>query len=168
MKRRTLIRTLVGIGFGVPIAVEGATLVGMVGDQFTGTSQAEPSETTTVERTGVGVGDDLLEKTQVSETVTEAVVAAGEDNWTFTLGLEVENTTEASYRLALGSVATRGGEQVPGGYRVQVAPGESEQLTGTWRLPAGERPVSVRASAVLGSDRTVGKAVKLDRVPVQS
>lgn len=166
LERRTLIRLLVGLGIGVPVLIEGATLLGLVGDLFGGgdESTATPTETAA----GVGLGDELLPAAPGTHTVQAAYVAA--DGWTFTLSVGVENTTDRTYELRLRSVTTDGGDVVEGGGESgPIAPGETGSVTGRWELPDGASPDTVEAVAIArnGTVTTVERTVDLGSVPVQ-
>lgn len=165
MERRTLVRSLLGLAFGVPVVVEGGTLLGLFGSQLAG---AKDDGGTATETTGVGVGDELLEATAVAETITDAAVTIREGYWQFDLAIEVENTTDANYRLVLGDVETTGGKQVAGTFRTEVPPGDSKTLNGTWRLPESERPASIHVEAYRDSDPVAGKTVKFEGVAARS
>lgn len=174
LSRRTLVRLLVGGGVGIPLAIEARTLYGLAMQTLSGGpdegdgSGGEPA-TETDEPTGVGVGGELLPATEPAETVTNAVVSAGE-RWTFLLAVEVENRTELSYELRVEAVRTadeRIADPVSTG---AVQAGESSILTGRWTVPAGSVPTAVEAVGIVdpdGSADRVARTVRLDTVPVR-
>lgn len=171
MERRTLIRLLVGLGIGVPVAIEVATFLGLFGsrvldgeDGAGGTPTEVP--TTTPPADAVGVGDELLPATPQTDTVTAAEVRTEDGGRVFVMTVAVENDTGAGYELRLDALSTRAGTTVTGGGRSEVvAPGESATVTGRWELPPGERPGAVIAVATLfradGDRETVTRRVPL-------
>lgn len=168
ISRRWLIRLLVGLGVGIPVAIEGATFAGLIGDRLSGDDATDP--TTTTRQEGVGEGDELLADTEPTERLTAARVTAGDDRWQLVLSVRVENTTATEYALALGAVTTAGGETVDGETTTgRIAPGESAFVTGTWRLPAGATPASVGVVATSYGDSTERRRrqVPLRRIPVE-
>jgi hypothetical protein len=154
VSRRTLVKLLVGLGVGIPVVVELATFLGLVGGQLLGGSDGEP----------VGVGDELLPATPHSETVVDALYDAGTGR--FTLTVEVSNGTEAAYDLRLGTVTTAAGERVDGGGSVTVPPGQTATLTGAWALPATDRPRRLAVTART-PDGTVERTVEFGTLPVR-
>lgn len=168
LERRTLIRLLVGLGIGVPILIEAATLLGLVGDLLGGDDGGAGTPTATETTAGVGLGDELLPDAPGTHTVQAAYVAA--DGWTFTLSVGVENTTDRTYELRLRTVTTDGGDVVEGGGESgPIAPGETGSVTGRWDLPDGASPDTVEAVAIVrnGTVTTVERTVDLGSVPVQ-
>ena len=151
MERRTLIRLLVGLGIGLPVAIEVATFLGLFGSRVGGDGEdgngagtPTPGETETPPPDAVGVGDELLPATPQADTVTEAAVRTEDGDRVFVMTVEVDNDTEQGYELRLDALTTREGTTVTGGGRTdQLEPGESATVTGRWELPAGERPGAV-------------------------
>lgn len=141
--RRWLIRALVALGLGIPVAIEGATLVGLVeswlfGDGENGDAAAS---TTTASEPVTAVGDDLLPTTDRAETLAEATVYARDDGWRFDLTVDVENRGDRPYELRLGTVTTQDGARVEGGASTgRLAAGESASLSASYDLPDGETP----------------------------
>ena len=148
MERRTLIRLLVGLGIGLPVAIEVATFLGLfrsrVGDGDDDTPSPTPGETETPPPDAVGVGDELLPATPQTDTVTGAEVRTEDGDRVFVMTVDVENDTEFGYELRLDALTTRQGTTVTGGGRSeQIEPGGSATVTGRWVLPDGERPEAV-------------------------
>lgn len=165
ISRRTLIRILVGLGIGIPVVVEGLTLLGLVGDQFGGDG-SDGTDTATAADNGVGVGDELLPGTAPTETVVEGYVTG--DDWTFTLVVTVDNGSDRTYELRLGAVTTEDGDRVDGGRGTgSIEPGESASVTGQWSLPEGSTPESVDVVAVAGDATEVERQVRLGKFPVR-
>jgi hypothetical protein len=176
--RRWLIRILVGLGLGIPIAIEGATFVGLIrsrlfggdGDGGDGDDGATPTATRTRTATatippgGVGVGDELLPATEPADTVTDAAVVPAGDGRTFSLTVRIENVGDDPYEVTLGSVWTDADERVtgvtPSSGRIQ--PGSTGSVTGTWDLPPDATPAAVQAIAV----RFPGGETVAERVPL--
>ena len=177
MERRTLIRLLVGLGIGLPVAIELATFGGLFesrvldGDGGDGADGDRP-RTPTADGTGtppegaVGVGDELLPATEQADTVTGAEVRTEGGKRVFVMTVAVENDTEAGYELRLDALSTRSGTTVTGGGRSeQIEPGGSATVTGRWELPAGERPDSVIVVATLTAEDG-GRETATRRVPL--
>lgn len=165
LDRRTLIRLLVGLGIGVPVIIEGATLFGLLGGLF---GDGEATATPTRTATGVGVDDELLPETAPTETVESAYIAA--DAWTFAMTVGIENTGDRTYQLRLEAVRTEDGDVVEGGGQSgPIPPGESGSVTGTWDLPDGAAPEAVDVVAIArdGTATKVERAVTLGVVTVQ-
>jgi hypothetical protein len=181
MKRRTLIRTLVGVGFGVPVLVEGATLVGLVGNHLgdgngsaTAATPTETDEPTTDEPTddAVGPGDDLLSAAPVTARVEEAVVHEYETRWEFVCRVGVTNDADSTVDVRLSEVTTEGGRTVGGDAGTgPLAPGETGSMTGRFELSPGERPATLAVLVVSYEDDTATGMtrhdVSLAPVPVQ-
>ena len=171
MERRNLIRLLVGLGIGLPVAIELATFFGLFesrvldgGGEGPGTSTPGPTETPPED--AVGVGDELLPGTEQADTVTAAEVRTADGERRFVMTVEVENDTEDGYELRLDALTTASGTTVTGGGRsAEIAPGESATVTGQWELPAGERPEALIVVATLvrpdGGRETVTRRVTL-------
>ena len=174
--RRWLIRALVGLGFGIPIAIEGATLLGMLDSQLFGGGggESDGDETAgpaTPTEPVVAVGDELLPGTAPAETLTDAAVVAGEDGRRFEVTVAVENTGERAYELRLGVVRTADGTRVDGGASTDsLEPGASTALTATYDLPDGETPATlsvVGAESVGTGERITQRTVRFEDVPVR-
>lgn len=177
MDRRTLVRLLVGLGIGVPVAVEGATFLGLVSREFGGGGDdggdAAADTTRTPARRRIGVGDELLAATRPVERVTGMRLGASGDRWRFELTAEVRNDLDTAYEFRLGPVTTSGGRTVEGGASTgPMAAGTTATVTGRWDLPAGERPATLSVSAVVAvvggeTPRRPAAEVPLARVPVR-
>ncbi|MFB6169835.1 MAG: hypothetical protein ABEJ06_01700 [Haloarculaceae archaeon] len=165
MERRTLVRSLLAAAFGVPLLVEGGTVLGMFSHSL---GDERDDGGTATETTGVGVGDELLAATAATEDITQAVVRMRDGYWQFDLSVEVTNPGDERYRLVVGTVEATNGKRVDGGFRVEVPPGESKTASGTWRLPEGQRPASVEVEAYEGSDPVASETVEFRDVAVRS
>lgn len=169
MKRRTLVRILVGLGIGIPILVEAITFLGLVEHQLAGEDGTPGRPTQEVRQ--VGVGDELLPATAPAEILEEAVVDASADRWLFRLVVAVENTGADPYELRLENTTTSAGTVVTGGGSSgEIAPGDSTSVTGSWVLPQGETPNSVDVTGVVdpgGAAEATTERVRLAKVPVR-
>jgi hypothetical protein len=172
LSRRTLIRLLVGVGFGIPLLVEGLTFLGLVGDQLGGRSdETESGTTATGAPSGVGVGDDCLPETDREETLADAAVReADADRWPFSVTVDVTNGGDEPYEFQLLAAHTAAGERIAGRASTgRIAPGETATVTGEWSIPAGAMPVAVDVVALVYGEEieTVERRVELASVPVR-
>lgn len=169
MKRRTLVRLLVGLGIGIPILVEAITFLGLVEHQLSGGDGTGGPATEAPRQ--VGIGDELLPETAPTETLSEAVVDASSERWLLRLVVAVDNSTDTAYEFQLGNVTTNAGTVVTGGASTGVlSPSERTTLAGTWTIPGGETPESVDATGILdpdGAAETTTERVRLAKVPVR-
>jgi hypothetical protein len=175
VRRRWILRLLVGAGLGIPILVEARTFLGLFRAHVLGEDTDEVGATATPTQTpeqSVGVGDELLEGTRPRETVREArirVLDSGE--WRFDLSVSVENTTDAPYELRLGDVQTTAGETVGGGGSTgHIPPRGTGEVTEFWPLPSENRPETLQVTALTYAEEGVELAertVTLGRVPLE-
>ncbi|MFB6157490.1 MAG: hypothetical protein ABEJ34_06590 [Haloferacaceae archaeon] len=175
MERRTFVRLLVALGIGIPVAVEGATFLGLVGNRL-GTG-GEPSgvedDTATPAADRVGVGDELLPATEPTDRLVGAAVDGNADRWRVELTVEVENTLDTAYELRLGELTTDGGRTVDGGGSTgPMASGTRTTVTGTWTIPPGTTPDTVSVAALVavpGADhrRRHARRVPLEKIAVR-
>ncbi|NIB98021.1 hypothetical protein [Halobacterium sp. R2-5] len=170
VSRRWLIRVLVGLGIGVPVAVEASTLLRMVASRLGGDGGAPTTERRTTQQ-GTGIGDELLPETEPADTLEDAQVRVGDDAWHFEATVRVENTGDAPYTLELGTVTTSDGTRVGGGASSgRVEPGDTRTFTSAWSLPAAENPQSVTVVGIThaeGGDERTERDVRLGHVPVR-
>ncbi len=168
--RRTLLRILIALAFGIPILVELFTFLGLIEVSLLGGDGGDGgTTTTTTAETDVGIGDELLPASTPTETVTDAYVST--DTWTFVLAVEVENTGDAPYQLYLTGVTTAEGTQVQETARSdRIDPGATGSVTARWDIPEGEQPDTARAVGITyedGSGQSVARDVPLSRVPLR-
>jgi hypothetical protein len=156
---KLLVRLLIVLAIAIPLVIEGATVVSLVGEQF---GPEAPATATPVPERSVTEGDELLTETPQRERITEALVTVREEAWSFSLTVAVSNNESVPYELQVGPVQTGGGDTVSGRATTgQVAPGANTTLRRTWELPAGQRPASITVVAlrytdpVTRTDRTV-------------
>lgn len=171
IERRTLIRILVGLGLGIPIAVEGLTFVGLLSDLFGGGDAGGTgggSETARSRHRRVGVGEELLPETTPTETLAEAYILPQDSTWRLTLVAEVTNTAEQPYEFGFGNVHTEAGDAVAGETgTVTVPPGGTATVSGQWDLPAGATVAAVSVRGAIRSGARVTSTAYLERVPVR-
>lgn len=174
--RRTLVRLLIALAVGIPLAVEGATFLGLLNQEFGGGNGADDGAATgtgTPAGRRVGVGDELLPATSPVERVTDMTLRATGGRWQFELTVEVRNDLDTAYEFRLGAVTTGDGRTVEGGASTgTMASGETATVTGRWDLPEGEAPERVAVSgvvAVVGAEtpQEVSDRVPLERVAVR-
>lgn len=175
MERRTFVRLLIALGIGIPVAIEGATLLGLVGTRLGGGEESTPTAESdgTAARSAVGVGDELLPETTPTDRLTDAAVYASADRWRVELTAEVENGLDTAYEFRFGALTTDGGRTVEGGGTTgTMASGTTATVTGVWEVPSGATPASVAVSglvAVPGADRQreYSRQVALEKIPVR-
>lgn len=175
VRRRWLLRALVGLGIGLPIAIEARTFLGLFRAHVLGAddgTDATPTPTPTdTETAGVGVGDELLPETTPAETVRESQIRVRDADWYYELVVAVENTGESPYELRLGDLRTVTGQTVDGGGSTgQIDPGEQGVVEETWALPSNERPESVSVTTLTYSDEGTDlreRTVHLERPPLR-
>jgi hypothetical protein len=173
--RRRLVLVLIALAIAIPLLVEGYTLVTLVVGHFGG--DGTPTETTggptgTTSSSGVGVGDEVLGETDRNETITTATLSSGEESWTLTITVAVDNTGETPYEFRLGDVRTDGDRSVSGSATTgSIPPGERGVVTAQWNLPTGDRPEAVEVTAVEHRENEsvtlVDREVELVSIPVQ-
>ncbi len=152
VRRRWLLRLLLGLGIGVPVAIEARTFLGLFRAYLFGDSGGATATPTATPAgsAGVGVGDELLTGTEPTETVRESQIRVLETGWRFDLSVEVTNTAESPYELRLGDVRTGGGETVDGGASTgRISPDDTTTVEGTWPLPSESRPETVTVTALV-------------------
>jgi len=170
VKRRTLVRLLIGLGIGIPILVEGLTFLGLIERQLFDEGGDSTDEPTATPIRRVGVGDELLPDTPQPETVRELLIIAAGDPWQFTMSVAVENTGDVPYELRLGEVTLSDGTTVQGGGSTgQIPPGDQGTAAAQWSLPSGSTPrtVEVTGTAYGESPTVIEEDVHLSKVPVQ-
>ncbi|SEW19159.1 hypothetical protein [Halobacterium jilantaiense] len=172
--RRWLIRAVVGLGLGIPVVVEGATLVGLVESWLFGDGEGDDAaaSTTTASEPATVVGDDLLPTTDRAETLADATVYARDDGWRFELAVDVENSGDRPYELRLGTVTTQDGARVDGDAATdRLAVGESATLSASYDLPDGETPATMAVVGVEyvdgGGERFFQQTVRFGNIPVR-
>ena len=173
--RRWLIRFLVGLGIGIPILIEGATLLRMVrsflfgGDGGGGGNESDDGGDTDPT---VDIGDEILTATPQPETLRRAVVISGESVWEFEATIRVENTGNEPYTFRVDAMTTDAGNRIADPASTeQLAPGETATIEHTWRMPAGERPGTFEVVGIVetaaGEDLTE-RTVELGEFPIQN
>jgi len=170
LSRRWVIRILVGLGLGIPIAIEARTLVGIVASWLFGDGE-EPATTTqqTTAEPTTSIGEELLPATEPADTLEDAWVQLRDDSWRFEVVVSVENTADAPYTLELGAVTTDAGTRVGGTESSgRVEPGASQTVTSAWSLPSGEDPELLAVTGIThaeSGDERVERDVRLGNIP---
>jgi len=158
------IKLLVAAGIGIPILIEVATFGSMLTHSVGPATSAGPA-TATDAPAGAVEGDAILAGTPQDELIESASVVTGDDGWQFRLTVAVENTGTERYTLSVGPVTTRAGRTVEGSVTTgPIPPGQTQTVSGAWRMPQGQRPDSLRATT--GNGTTV--TVDIGDVPVTS
>ncbi len=167
-----VVRLFLILAFGVAFGIEGMTLV----RSYLIDGGDEPEEQAAAgaggANTTLGVGDDLLPDTAVSERIARMRVQARSDGpWVFRLAVTVVNDGERSYRLALRDLEADDGTVFDEVQSVACPPGDSTRFVATWPIGANARPASLTVEAALqgpgDSTRTVRRRVSFGHVPVQ-
>lgn len=170
ISRRTLIRLLVGLGFGIPIAIEGLTFLGLLNDRLLGggdDGDGNGASTSTPEPSGVGIGETFLPETEATETLADGVVSAGSDRWTVRLHVAVDNGGAEPYVLEVSTLYLADGTEIDGRSSTgRIPPGESGELTGAWAIPSGSTPAALDATVTVGETETDYR-VELGKIPVE-
>lgn len=170
MKRRTLIRLLVGLGIGIPILIEAATFLGLVESRLFGDG-SDGNGTGTPAARRVAIGDELLPATVQSETLADAVIRGANDPWVLAITVAVENRGEVPYELRLRDVTLTDGRTVTGRSSTgRIATGASGRVTGAWELPAGSTPDRLAVVSVDyagGTPSATAAEVHLAKIPVR-
>jgi hypothetical protein len=173
VRRRWLIRLLVALGLGLPIAIEARTFYELFtsylfGDGPNGTATATSTPTATG---GVGVGEELLPSTQPVETVEVSEITVIETGWQYAPSVDVQNTGDVPYALRLGGVETESGARISGSASTgRIEPGETATVSETWELERNDRPQTVSVIALTydtDETRTTNRDVRLARVTVR-
>ena len=164
-----MVRVLLVIAIGLPIAIEVVTFGGLIGHYLDGggagpaATPTADGQTTVVTPTadgqaatptpgtaeGVSVGDEILPATAATERIDGVTVTDGDDATTLTLTVGVSDPPDG-YELRLGSVTTQSGATVAGNASATgaLAADETGSVTGTWQLPAGDRPDTLAVTVV--------------------
>jgi len=177
VRRRWIVRLLVGLGFGIPIAIEGATVLGMLeswlfgeGGGSDGDSPTDDGAPGDPDEDRLSVGDEVLPETPPREELRSAVVVAGDDARQFRVLVAVENRGSDPYVLRIDRITTDAGTVVEEPAATEtIAPGASGRLEHAWSLPAGEVPAWVTVAGVSsrgGADEVVERRRRLGEVAV--
>ncbi len=165
-----VVRLFLILAFGVAFGIEGMTLVRSY--LLDGEEPTEQQADATDEPPALGVGDDLLPSTAVSERIARMRMQARSGGaWAFRLTVEVANTGEGEYRLSLQALEADDGTVYEEAPSVTCAPGDSTRLVATWPIGAEARPRALTAVAEWegagDSTRTVRRRVSFGHVPVR-
>jgi hypothetical protein len=150
--RRRLLRLLLALGIGIPVAIELSTFLGLLtGERGDGAAD---------------IGDELLPESPQAETLLDSSVYEGPPRQ-YELVVGVENSTETAAELVVGPLFTDAGTRVAGTERIEVPAGERRELTARWELDSGAMPGAVRARATWNGEETTDR-VQLARPAVYS
>lgn len=175
--RRTLIRLLIGLGIGIPIAVELSTFLGLLEQSLFDSEGASPgaasdTETGRTTEQRPDVGDDLLPEEPVTVVLRDmAVLADGSPE--FVMTVEVMNEGQTPIELRFRSITLETGRTIQGnGSTGRLEVGEETMITGRWQLD--DRATPQRVTLVLVGFSSDGDAevsthqVPLGHVPVRN
>lgn len=168
---KRLVQVLILIGLGIPILIEAATLVRLIGGHLGGDEDGRSTGNDTADVVMVDEGDELLPATAAPEIIARASVRAQLDAWYFVIEVDVQNPAAHSYELTLRDVETRGGRMIDASHTQRWPPGDSARMRAEWELPEGDRPVSMYVSGrLLGaadSTQRAARRVHFDHIPVR-
>jgi len=152
----SMVRVLLVLAIGLPIAIEVVTFGGFIGHYVGGGDggvAATPTSTPGVD--DATVGDEILPETAATERLEGATVSDGDNTTQFVLTVTVADPP-GDYELRFGAVTTRAGRTVGGSGATtgSLDAGEDGLVTGTWQLPRGDRPatLSVTVTSAPGND----------------
>lgn len=163
------VRILVLIGVGIPILIEAATFLRLIGGHLE--EDGKHRRTSTEKAVYVVEGSELLSETSQTERIAEALITARDEAWIFELEIDVDNASTYPYELVLDSLTTQNGILVPGRSAQRWAPGESEEMEVEWRLAPGDLPARMTAigRTIISADsvRQVRRRIEWGKIPVQ-
>lgn len=170
VRRRWLIRAIVGIGFGIPIAIEGRTFYKLFESYLFGDDGGDDGAGEPDDADPVSVGDELLPETTAVETLSDAVLYARSEGWRFEASVDVENAGDETYTLQLRGITTEEGHRERDSASTgRIEPGATGSVSGSWPVPTGDEPATLDVEAILEADgetRTVEREVALGQFPV--
>jgi len=167
-----LVRLFLILAFGLAFGIEGMTLIRSYLLNGDGETEEQVEYEEREEAEAVGIGDDLLPDTPVSERIAQMRIQAQSDGpWVFRLGIIVVNDGENAYRLSLRDLEADDGTVFDEMHAVDCAPGDSTQFVATWSIGSDARPRALTAQAELqlsgDSTRSVQRRVSFGHVPVR-
>jgi hypothetical protein len=167
-----LVRLFLILAFGLAFGIEGMTLIRSYLLNGGGETEEQVEYEEREEAEAVGIGDDLLPDTPVSERIAQMRIQAQSDGpWVFRLGIIVVNDGENPYRLSLRDLEADDGTVFDEMHAVDCAPGDSTQFVATWSIGSDARPRALTAEAELqlsgDSTRSVQRRVSFGHVPVR-
>ena len=150
-ERPGMIRVLLILAIAVPILIEVVTFGGLIG-HYVGVGGGDPSgaATATPTETSEDTGSAVLPETPQTERIERARLLNASDGRQLIVTLSVQNQDRTGYELRLDNVTTGAGTTVDGsGSTTGTVDGvETGTVTGSWLLPAGERPETMTVTAV--------------------
>jgi hypothetical protein len=160
----SMVRVLLILAIGLPIAIEVVTFGGFIGHYFGGGGGPAATPTPTVE-SGATVGDEILLATGATERLEGATLTEADNATRFVLTVTVTNPP-GDYELRLGAVTTRAGRTVEGSGATtgSLAAGQDGLVTGTWPLPGDDRPDTLAVTVVSapGNDTPTPRAYTVE------
>ena len=169
-----VVRFFLILAFGLAFGIEGMTLIRsyLINAGEDTEEQVVSEEERKRREDAIGVGDDLLPTTPVSERVAQMRIQARSDGpWVFRLDIAVVNDGQSDYRLSLRELEADDGTVFEDVHAVDCPPGDSTQFVATWPIGADARPRALTVEATLqpsaDSARTVQRRVTFGHVPVQ-
>lgn len=135
--RRGLLRWIIAATIGIPVLIEVGTFLGLVGAKV---GDEHPN--------ALDEGDELLPSTPAIETVRTIRLERSDGGTTFRFVVEVSNTTETPYGVAVTGLTLDDGTSLSESVETgPIRPGDRSTLRGEWALPSGAIPVSITAIA---------------------
>lgn len=125
MGNRRWILYVLGVSLLVPLVIEGWTFYTMFVESYTGTT----APTDTGEPAYYGEGDEILPSTKPVEVLRVASIEDRAGEWVFKLLIDVDNTTDRSYRYELNRIHLQDGTPVELEASVSVDPGKRGTLS---------------------------------------
>ena len=146
----SMVRVLIVLAIAIPIVIEVVTFSGLIG-HYLGGGGAGPAATpvSTAEHGGATVDDEILTATPATERIDAATLTEADNATRFVLTVTVTDPVDG-YELRPGAVTTRSGRTIEGSGATTgtLDAGEDGLVTGTWQLPAGDRPDTLAVTVV--------------------
>ena len=168
ISRRRLIRWVALLAFAIPVVIELITFGNIFSDELLGGDEndgAPAASPTPTDRPGaVGVGDELLPETAVTETITTSELRERESGRTYVLGVDVENDTESTVELRTRRLRLRDDATVDGVSSTgAIDPGSSATVTAAWGISEDATPDAVEVVARRDGETVVETFVAVER-----
>jgi len=161
----SMVRVLILLAIGIPIAIEVATFGGLIGHYLGGGGGGPAAAPTPTLEGGATVGDEILTETAAAERIDVATLSEADNATRFVLTVTVTNSP-GDYELRFGAVTTRAGRTVEGAGATTgtLAAGERGLVTGAWQLPDGDRPDTLVVTVVSapGNDTPTPRAYTVE------
>jgi len=167
MDRTTLAKVLLVVAIAIPVVIEGITFFGLFSQHFGGDDAATPTSD------ALGVGDDLLsgvEEGEVTATIESGSIQATDDEWLFTVEIDVTNHGDDPVSVTFGPVTTGAGTTRAGTVTSdRLAANGTDSVLAQWSVPSGETPETLGvALRNAGAGRTpIERTVRIGGFAVQ-